>query len=43
MPTVDLGVEDLGDLKLRLAVNFNWQGQWLGSVGDGVGHGWFEL
>jgi len=42
-PTVDLGVEDLGDLELWLAVNFDWRGWWLGSVGDGVGHSWFEL
>jgi len=41
--TVDLGVEDLRDLELWLAVNFDWWGRWLGSVGDGVGYGCFEL
>ena len=40
---IKLGVEDLGDLVLGLAINFDWRRRWLDMVRYDVGCSGFEL
>ena len=40
---IELGVEDLGDLILGLAIDFDWRGRWLDAVRYDVGCSGFEL
>ena len=40
---IKLGVKDLGDLVLGLAINFNWRRQWLDAVRYDVGCSGFKL
>ena len=35
-PVVYLGVENLGDFKLRFTVNNDWRWRWLDMIGNGV-------
>ena len=40
---VNLGVQDLGDLKLWFAIYLDWRRWGLSPVQYGVGDGWFKL
>jgi hypothetical protein len=43
VPLIDLGVENLGDLKLLFSVDSDWRGRRLDAIGNGVRRSRFKL
>ena len=35
--SVELGVEDFGDLVFRLTIDIDWRWRWLDAIWDGIG------